>query len=245
MPSININTDAAVVFTEKLERMGRSDLPVVINQTLNNAAFDVKQNTMLRSSRNTFINRKKTFFKSTSTVKKSSGFNIDRMKAEVGFKDGNSNPAVADLQQQEHGGSLKRSFIANDEARVGSKPSGNIRKANRISVVKRNDFVDAEKSTGKSDKQKFIRSSIVAKQRGSKYVLDGRKTKKGRRILYRITKLQKDSNSFTMKTQRVLSVKSGERVSIKATGFMKKATRTSSLKMPQFFVKNAKKRLKI
>jgi hypothetical protein len=200
---------------------------------------------MPRSSRKRFTNRQKSFFKATSTVEKSSGFNINSMKSTVGFKGGNSNPAVADLKQQEHGGKLKRSFIANDEARVGSKPTGNIKKNNRISVIKGNDFVDAEKSTGKSDKQKFIRASIVAKQRGSKYVLDGRKTKKGRRVLYRITKFQKDSKSFKMKTQRVLSVKGGDEVSIRATGFMKKATRTSSLKMSQFYIKNAKKRLKL
>ena len=41
---LNINSDAVVKFTNKLEKMKKFDLPIAIRVTLNDAAFDVKQN---------------------------------------------------------------------------------------------------------------------------------------------------------------------------------------------------------
>lgn len=248
MASININTDALVVFANKLEKIGRSDLPVVINQTLNNAAFDVKQRTLLQSTSSEFTIRQKRFFSGTSTVKKSTGFNINTMKSQVGFKGGSTNPAVKDLEKQEHGGSLKRSFIANDDARVGGKSTGNIKKENRMSIIKTGRFVDAAKSKGGgNNKSKFIKAAFYAKKTGRNYVLGAYKTKTGRRTLYRIDKMQSSvkTRKTTFKSTGILTVKKGSQVEIKATRFMSKATHKSSKRMEQHFIKNAKNRLKI
>jgi len=68
MPQFNINTDAAVVMTNKLEKMHRSALPVAIRRTLDSASFDVKQRSLLLNTEKTFEQRKKTFFKATSRV---------------------------------------------------------------------------------------------------------------------------------------------------------------------------------
>ena len=67
---INIDNRAVVAFTNRLEKMRKSDLPVVINQTLNSVAFDVKQRTMPNSAKSNFVERNKSFFKSSSRVKK-------------------------------------------------------------------------------------------------------------------------------------------------------------------------------
>jgi len=42
----NINTDAAVVLTNELEKLHRSRLPNAIRGTLNSVAFDVKKHTL-------------------------------------------------------------------------------------------------------------------------------------------------------------------------------------------------------
>lgn len=246
MAQININTDAAVVFANKLEKMGRSDLPVVINQTLNNAAFDVKQKTMLESASGIFTIRQKNFFKASSKVQKSSGFNINSMKSTVGFQ--GPNPAVMDLVKQEHGGSLKRSMIANDDARVGKSGVGNVKKQNRISVIKKSNFVDARKVQGKNKNAKFVTAAYRAKKQGGNnaYVLSAKKTSSGRRNLYRITSIASSikGRNTTIKSVRVMSIKGNSTVKIKATRFMSKATHLSANKMERFFIKNAKARLK-
>ncbi|MBL4809315.1 MAG: hypothetical protein JKY43_04565, partial [Phycisphaerales bacterium] len=42
----NVNTDAVVSLTNKLEKLHKSAFPVAVRGTLNSAAFDVKQKSM-------------------------------------------------------------------------------------------------------------------------------------------------------------------------------------------------------
>jgi hypothetical protein len=92
---------------------------------LNKAAFDVKQNTMLKSAEASFVKRQPNFFKANSRVEMASGWDLDKMQATVGFnssglKGGSNNHAVEDLEQQERGGTIKsRSFIPTDSVPDG------------------------------------------------------------------------------------------------------------------------------
>lgn len=129
MAQFNINTDAAVRWTNKLEKLHRSALPVAIRNTLNSAAFDVKQKTLLTETSSEFVNRNKTFFKAKSRVLKAKGFNTKTMSASVGFIGADKNQAVEDLEKQERGGQIGgRAFIPIDTARVSKNNSKNIRK---------------------------------------------------------------------------------------------------------------------
>ena len=56
---LNINSDAVVKFTNTLEKLHKSGLPVAIRESLNNAAFDVKKRTMPKAAGDTFKERSK------------------------------------------------------------------------------------------------------------------------------------------------------------------------------------------
>ena len=48
---LNVNTDAVVALTNKLEKLHRSAFPVAVRSTLNSAAFDMKKDTILKSAK--------------------------------------------------------------------------------------------------------------------------------------------------------------------------------------------------
>ncbi|KKL54819.1 hypothetical protein LCGC14_2261580, partial [marine sediment metagenome] len=85
MPILNVNTDKVVVFSNKLEKLHRSAFPIAIRGALNNAAFDVKKNTMPVSAEKEFTIRRKNFFKANSRVNMAKGFNVRTMQAMIGF----------------------------------------------------------------------------------------------------------------------------------------------------------------
>ena len=107
-----------VSFSNKLEKMGRSHLPVVVRQTLTSAAVNMKKKTMPEVFRKKFVNRNKSFLKSRSKFTPASGFEIASMKSHAGIMD-KSDQATQDLAIQETGGIISgRTLIPMDPARV-------------------------------------------------------------------------------------------------------------------------------
>lgn len=230
---LNINTDAAVKFTNTLEKLHRSALPVAIRSTLNSAAFDVKKNTMPQRADQEFTIRQPNFFKANSRVEKATGFDVDNMQATVGFVEGglrgDNNHAVDDLEQQEHGGTIgHRSFIAMKEARGGndSKP---VRPGNRLSAIK---FVNANTMQGKTAKEKFLRA--VAKAGKGGYVL-GTNAKK---TLFRIEDVGRN-----LKLKPLYSFEPKRSIKVRGTNFMKEASLQSANKLEKFYEIEARKQI--
>lgn len=223
---ININNSAAVAFTNRLEKMRKSDLPVVINQTLNDAAFDVKQRTMPTSAKQNFTERNKSFFRSTSRVKKSSGFSINRQFSEVGFiGTGTKAGAVAGLAKQERGGTVaQRDFIPMNPSRTGNSEQKNVRAANRLKKIG-----NVKSLRGRNHKIKDAFKIGV----GGHIVLKD--------TLFLIKKIARG----VIKLTALYSFKSGRSVKVKATHFMQRASIESGRKLDTFFVRNAKKRIKL
>lgn len=237
MPSINVNTDATVAFTNRLERMGRSDFPIAARNTLNKAAFDVKMNTMPKNAKRKFVNRSPNFFKANSRVEMATGFNVRGMKATVGFLENNlqgqNNFAVKDLEQQEHGGKIaKKSFIPVNSARGGKTKM--VRPANRLSRI--TNIVDAKNAKGATDAQKFIKSVYHAGKGGvvlSKY--------RNKQILWRVNSLNRKNGK--LKLTPLYTFKKGRSVSVNDTHFMRIASLLSAGKLEKFYIEEAKKRL--
>lgn len=235
---LNINTDAVVKFTAKLEQISRSALPNAIRNALNKAAFDVKQRTMPKSADKNFIKRQPNFFKANSRVVMAKGFNIGSMEATVGFTSANlkggNNYAVRDLEQQERGGTIeKRSFIPTDAARTGSsKP---VRPANRLSGIK--GIINADKSPGKTVRQKFINAVHKAGKGG--YVLGNL----GKKKLYKIESITKVGGRTVIKKRALYTFEEGREVDVKATGFMESATIESANDIEKFYIAEAKRQI--
>lgn len=242
--TLNINTDAAIKFTNKLEKLHRSALPVAVRSALNSAAFNVKQKTMPAESESAFVNRQKNFFKANSRVDMAKGFNLKTMKATVGFTDqglqGNNNYAVKDLEQQEYGGTLKKkSFIPTDTARGGGSAVP-VRPKNRLSAISR--IANSKNVKGKNKHERFVKSAVYAGVGG--YVI-------GSGMLFRVSsiKIKKAKvigrySNTKIKVTPIYSYKENRQVNVKATGFMRSASLRSAGHLEKFYQVEAEKQIK-
>lgn len=236
---LNINSDAAVKFTNTLEKLHKSALPNAIRSTLNSAAFDVKQNTMPAKAKSEFVNRSPNFFKANSRVEMAKGWDVSQMKSIVGFTEnglqGGNNYAVKDLEQQEYGGTIKsKSFIPTDEARSSGSNAKPVRPVNRLSNVK-NVVKAGKKGAKKSD---FVKSAIHAGVGG--HVIGNFIKKK----LFRIDSIKKSRGAIKIRKTAIYSFEEGRSVQVKATGFMRSASIQSANKMEMFYAIEAGKQVK-
>lgn len=243
MTTFNINSDAAVKHTARLERLHRSALPVAIRSTLNRAAFDLKTNSMPKKAAATFEQRAPNFFKANSKVKPASGFSLQAMRAEVGFvsKSGNDR-SVDDLQQQEEGGSIKgRSFIALKQARVGSSWNKRVRANARMSQIRGKMVgpLDAGPKNNANEGQGFIKSAVHAGKGG---IIRG--IGELRDIVFKIKSLKRIHGNTIVKLLPLYSLEKGRAVRPKATHFMRNASLESAKKMDEYYAEEAHKQIK-
>ncbi len=233
---INVNNDAVVKHTAKLESLRKSALPNAIRGTLNDAAFDVKQKTMPTQAKDKFINRSPNFFKANSRVEKAVGFDVNTMKSVVGFIDtglrGENNFSVKDLEQQEHSGTIKgKSFIPLDTARQGQSHNQLVKPANRLSRI--TNIVVANRLSG-TKRQQFRKAIIKAGAGG--YVLGG--DIKGEDILWRVDSIDTSgTNRFSLTP--LYDFRKARSVRVDQTSFMRIASVDSAEKMNKFFIAQA------
>ncbi len=234
----DINSDAVVRLSNKLELLRKSALPIAVRGTLNKAALDVKTRTMPMSADRHFIKRKPNFFVANSRAELASGFEVNSMKSIVGFTPSNpkatTNFAVRELEQQEHGGTIQhRTFIPMNAARVGDssrqqvKPGLRLGNINRIANSNQN-------ASGRTSKEKFIRSAIFAGKGG--FVI-------GDKALYRVTGIARGRGGKKRMTKittvPIYYFKKGRSVGISSTHFMKEATDKSASRLNKFFTEEA------
>ena len=233
---LNINSDASVKFTNTLEKLHKSALPVAIREALNEAAFDVKVNTMPNKAKSVFEERNKTFFKANSKVEKASGFNVNTMKSATGFFENklinqSTNFAIKDLDQQEEGGTINmKTFIPTVFARKGNTKKGLVKPNLRLKNI-RNKIVNANKLTGKNDRQKYVIAAIKAGVGG--FVLY-------KRMLWKINSLRKNAK---IERTPIYSVSKGRNIKVKGTNFMRLASLETNNKMEGYYIGQAKKQI--
>lgn len=251
---LNVNSDACVGYANRLEKLRKTGLPNAIRETLSKTALDVKQRSMPKTAAKSFTNRQKSFFKAFSRVDFAKGRDITTMRSMVGFVEkglkGDKNFAVKDLEQQEHGGKIKgRSFISTDQARVGKSPKKMVKLINRISkidnIVHAHGRIKSSNLRVKSKKQRWIRAAIMAKKlHGNQAFVLGNK-KQGRQTVRRIDSIStnRKTKKIEIKSTPVYSFKKNRVVSVKSTGFMKRAAIDSSTNMELTFITEARKQI--
>lgn len=240
---LNINSSAVVVFTNKLEKLHKSALPVAIRTALNSAAFDVKQHTMPKSAQR-FVQRQPNFFKANSRVEMAKGWDINTMQAAVGFisdylKINSTNFAVKDLEQQEYGGQINaKAFIPLDAARSGGSSARPVRPKNRLTEIE--NIQNANRISfgpGRSIKARFVRAAMKA---GAGGVVLGNL---GKEILWRIDSISRDNSGVNIKKTAIYTHKEGRSVHVPETGFMRWASFESANKLEQFYIIEAQKQI--
>jgi hypothetical protein len=237
MPQININTDAFVVLANKLERLNRSALPVAVRQTLNDAAFDVKQKTLQESASKNFIRRSPNFFKAFSAVNKADGFNINQMKAEVGMTDRgkvSARTAVKHMDLQEEGGATAEGAAYLRAARAGNN-AGKVRRSNYFDKSK---LVHGALKRPGSAKSNFVAMAFIAAKEKKNISI---KTSRGR-FLVSVSNVRKLKNGAIKITSKLLMKdRAGKPAHITATHFSREAAQMTVNKIPGFWLKQAEK----
>lgn len=238
MITININTNAVVAYSNKLEKMRKSDLPLAVRGTLNRVAFNVKQETMPSSASKNFEKRKPNFFKANSKVVMAKGFNVNTMHSTVGFMHTNAqynNYAVTELEEQEHGGGIThRTFVPTKMARTSQDKSKMVRPNNRLRNIRK--IVDIKDVKGSSRAQRFIRAAILAGKGG--FVIAGRR----KSMLYRINSVNTIDGRTKVEQTPLYSVEQGRTVKIKPTKFMREATLQSASRLEKYYIEEARRR---
>lgn len=244
--NLDINSDAVVAHTAKLERLHKSALPVAVRSSLNRAAFDVKTNTMPKTAK-VFTQRSPTFFKANSKVQKAEGFRIADMRATVGFIKGNASKeiggATEDLKQQENAGLIDhRAFIPIAGARAGKSYNRRVRNNYRLSLIRRQMFNAKSKRLhgAKNNKEAFTLSAIYAGKGG--FVI-GTDKKNGARKVMVINSVKRVGKDMKVNSTAIYNVKGDRKVKVKNTNFMRKASVQSATKIEQYYIEEANKQI--
>lgn len=125
---LDVNTDASIKLTAKLERLHRSAFPSAVRNSLNEVAFNSKKLVPKTASEN-FTIRQKNFFNRMTIVNKASGFDVSKMVSKVGI-DG-SKKISEGLEKQETGGNIQgRKLIAHDMSRVSGSNAKKVKSRN-------------------------------------------------------------------------------------------------------------------
>lgn len=162
---LNVNTDANIILTAKLERLNKSAFPSAVRSTLNDAAFAMKQKEILLSAKANMTVRNPTLFKKFTGVKRAAGFNVSSMYAEVGFipKDGISGSKVPEgMEHNEVGGTDNTGAMYLGKARTSNSLKKRVRRASRFDKSKM-------ARTGRSSNLKAKKEGFMSKALASLY----------------------------------------------------------------------------
>jgi len=219
----NINTSEVVEYTNRLEKLHRSAMPVAVRGALNDAAFDMKKNQVEKSFSARFTTRKRNFIRSHTVANKSKNtFDINQMVSEVGVISGKSE-AGDELINQELGGNIgNRAFIPMDRARIGGNKGKLVSKRNYLKAVK------AKKTNN------FVKESFDVGNGG--YLIF-------RNTLFQIKSARRTKRKPKINAIPIYSFKSGRSVKINKRPFLAPAGEISAKKIPSFFEKRAKDKL--
>jgi len=225
MPALNVNTDAVVALTRRLEKMRKYDFPVVVRKSLNSVAFDNRNKDLPAEYQKSFIQRNKGTVRAFTRVATAQGNSVNKMRSISGFLDKNRS-FTDDIVKQEFGGSVDRSKIINTKARSGGSNSRMVASKNRLKSI--GNF--SGKSVRKGNKKGFVKAAHAAGVGG--FVKYGN-------TQFRINSLNKGK----IKAKPIYSDVAGRKIKLKPTGFVGKSGVISGRKMEGFFIREAKKRI--
>src|SRR6478609_2061551 len=220
-----INTDSVKKYSKKLDSLNRSALPVAIRESLNDCAKDMKMNTLMKESKDSFINREHNFFKANSSYDRATGFSVNQIK-------GSNNYSVKDLEQQESGGRIKKkAFIPMKSARKSGSNSL-VRPNARLQKIKT--IVDVSKQDGTNKGVQFELAVFKAGKGG--FVL-------ANKTLFKVNSVFREKGDTRFKLTPLYSFKAKRSVKVSAHNFVKRAGNDSREKIEQFFQIRAEKEI--
>lgn len=131
---LNVNTDASIQLTAKLEKLHKSAFPSAVRNTLNDVAFETKK-LIPKKAEGNFTIRQKNLFKRMSLVQKAQGWNVNGMSSKVGL-DGSKGSLSDGLEKQETGGNLQgRKLTPHNMGRISGNYAKKLKVKNQFSKI--------------------------------------------------------------------------------------------------------------
>jgi hypothetical protein len=234
----SINNKEVEQFTNRLREMHRSNLPIVVRQTLNDMAFDVKTNTLPNFYKKSFVVRQSKFLKAHTGVKKAEGWDIEKMQSEVGIVDKGSE-AAKELSMQEFGGAKRKPFVYMRNARASR---ANEKLVNRKYYINKNLKITGQPKVSRTRKSNMVAQAIMA-QRLNKFVIWDSKSGQTVNMVNSITfKGTGRNRNVKINTSPIADYESNRNIKLSKKPFLLPASKASFAKAEHFFIKNAKKR---
>lgn len=234
----DVNSDASIELSAKLEKLHKSAFPSAVRNTLNAVAFETKSN-VPKSAQQVFTTRQKTFFKRFSVVEKATGFKVNNMKSIAGIDSRQDSELAQNLESQEVGGMVRsKKLIPHDDARIGKSQSKRVSSANYLNKVKAHNATKAFKAHKGTRNSKFVAAIMSTAKSGKKYML---LTSGAKGMVYEVTAISKNikTRKMSFKIKKLYSVRNTKTHSVKATGFMRKSTNLAIKEIDKIYVKNA------
>lgn len=238
---LDINSDDLVKFTNKLEKIGKYDLPVAVRGTLNETAFRMKGfggrrgEIDIQAHKEFDHIRSKNLFKAMSGVTKARGNNISSMSSEAGIIKRSGRDKIAEgLAQQQEAGNVDTGATPTDKSRIGGSIGKKVRRKNYLkSVVP----VNLMKNKGK----RFMLRAVAAIKNKRAIMF---KARSGITYVANVKKMNRGENVTPRLDMEILYRINREPVKLRVKRpFVNKAAQVAGSRIPQEFLIQAKKRI--
>lgn len=212
---LNVNTDAAIQLTAKLEKLHKSAFPSAVRNTLNDAAFKTKKLIPEKASKN-FTVRQKNLFSRFTKVEKASGWEVNNMVSKIGIDGGvpKGGKVAEGLAKQETGGTVDgRKLTPHNMGRTSNSYQKKLKSKNQFSKM-------GQMATNKK------------RPKGAKYILI-KNSDKGTVFEIKGKKLSPVFNYRTTTKTR-----------LKSNPFISPSAKEAAKEMESLYIKNAEYQLK-
>jgi len=243
MAFLDVNNDANIKLTAKLEKLHRSAFPSAVRNTINQVAFDAKSK-VPKVSAQKFVTRNKTFFKAFTTVKKAQGFNVQKMKSVMGVNSrkktamGGGSRVAEGLEKQETGGTIKgRKLVAHPHARTSKSNSKRISARNRFNRVNYHDGTGAFRAHIGSRNSKFVAAVMGMAKSGKSHLL----LRTGSRgMIYQVTGVNRTKRGkVKFRVKKLYSYRNTRSSRVRKTGFMKASSELAYRNIDDIYTEKA------
>lgn len=235
----NVNNDATIILTAKLERLSKSAFPSAVRATLNDASFFMKKEGILDSAKKNMTVRNPTFFKKYTGVKRADGFNVNSMYSQVGFSSSNDRKvkkALEGMVSNETGGTDSDGAMYMKGARVSGSSKRVVRKAARFDKSKVSKFRAKTFKNGKTQKDTFMSRAFTSLDDKAPIFITA---SNGSRFLVQVTKINTTGTSPKVTMKFLMRPRKDHVAHAKATHFNREAALKTQKMMDQFYEKNA------
>ena len=227
MIKMDVNTNANIILTAKLERLNRSAFPSAVRSSLNDAAFEDKRFNLPESAKLNMDVKNPSFFRKFTGVKRASGFNVSNMYSEVGFSPSNeikAKKALEGMEKNEVGGMDDDGGMYIGKSRTGR------------GLVKKNARFNKSKVLKTKSKSNIARMYASAKSKKQVFI----NTSKGR-FLIQAKSFQRGVNGAgpDIKVDFLMRHRKQHISRMKPTHFVKEAAIKTSKQIEGFYSKNA------